>query len=63
MLKGLLGNKGSRANKMNNSIIHAKVIALWSLVHGLSSVVTVKGVVDTNHLEDEVELILNSINV
>jgi transcriptional regulator len=48
---------------MNNSIIHAKVIALWSLVHGLSSVVTVKGVVDTNHLEDEVELILSSINV
>ena len=63
VLKGLLGNKGSRANKMNNSIIHAKVIALWSLVHGLSSVVTVKGVVDTNHLEDEVELILSSINV
>ena len=44
-------------------IIHAKVIALWSLVHGLSSVVTVKGVVDTDHLEDEVELILSSINV
>ena len=43
--------------------IHAKVIALWSLVHGLSSVITIKGVLDTNHLEEEVERILGSVSV
>lgn len=43
--------------------IHAKVIALWSLVHGLSAVVSIKGVVDTNHLDEEIERILVSINV
>ena len=45
------------------SFIHAKVIALWSLVHGLSAVVSIKGVVDTNHLDEEIERILVSINV
>ena len=44
-------------------LIHAKVIALWSLVHGLSSIVTMKGAVDMNHLEAEVEQILDSITV
>ena len=41
--------------------VRAKVIALWSLVHGLSSVVTIKGAVDTNHLEEEVGRILGAI--
>ena len=43
--------------------IYAKVIALWSLVHGLSTAVTIKGVVNTDHLDEEVERILVSINV
>ena len=57
VLKGLLGKKA------NEPIIHAKVIALWSLVHGLSSVVTIKGAVDTDHLDEEIERILGSISV
>lgn len=55
--------KSMPVNIADDRIIHAKVIALWSLVHGLSSVVTIKGVVDTDHLEEEVERILGSINV
>ena len=57
VLKNLLGKKADK------KAIHAKVIALWSLVHGLSSVITIKGVLDTNHLEEEVELILGSISI
>lgn len=49
--------------KMDDSSIRAKEIALWSLVHGLSSVVIMKGMVDTNHLDEEVERILGSVNV
>ena len=56
-LKGLLGDKA------DDFIIHAKVIALWSLVHGLSSIVTIEGALDTDNIEAEVELILGSINV
>ena len=57
VLKNLLGKKADKKT------IHSKVIALWSLVHGLSSVITIKGVLDTNHLEEEVELILGSISI
>ena len=57
VLKNLSGNKS------DEKIIHAKVIALWSLVHGLSSIVTIKGVIDTEHLEEEVERILGSISI
>ena len=55
--------KNMSGNKSDEKIIHAKVIALWSLVHGLSSVITIKGVLDTNHLEEEVERILGSVSV
>ena len=44
-------------------VIHTKVIALWSMVHGLASVVTIKGAVDTGHLEEEIEQILGSVTV
>lgn len=56
-LKGMLGDKA------DDFIIHAKVIALWSLVHGLSSIVTIRGVLDADNIEAEVELVLGSINV
>ena len=56
-LKGMLGDKA------DDFIIHAKVIALWSLVHGLSSIVAIRGVLDVDNIEAEVELILGSINV
>lgn len=59
--EGVLGRLYGK--RTDESIIHAKVIALWSMVHGLSKVVTIKGAVDTDHLEEEVELILGSINV
>lgn len=49
--------------KADGDLIHAKVIALWSLVHGLSTVVTIKGAINANHLDEEVERILISINV
>ena len=45
------------------SSVYTKVIALWALVHGLSSVVTIKGAVDTDHLDEEVEQILGSVTV
>ena len=50
-------------DKADDFIIHAKVIALWSLVHGLSSIVTIRGVLDADNIEAEVELVLGSINV
>ena len=56
-LKGMLGDKA------DDFIIHTKVIALWSLVHGLSSIVTIRGVLDADNIEAEVELVLGSINV
>ena len=47
-----IGEKGDKA-----------VIALWALVHGLASIVTIKGAVDTDHLSEEVGQILCSVNV
>lgn len=55
--------KEKSGNQDNASTIHTKIIALWSLVHGLSSVINMKGAVDKNHLETEVERILSVINV
>ena len=55
--------KEESENRDGTSILHSKVIALWSLVHGLSSIVNMKGAVDTDHLEAEVEQILDSITV
>ena len=56
-LKGMLGDKA------DDFIIQAKVIALWSLVHGLSSIVAIRGVLDADNIEAEVELVLGSVNV
>lgn len=50
-------------SKTDERIIHSKVIALWSLVHGLSSVVNIKGALDTDHLVEEIELVLGSVKV
>ena len=50
-------------NQDNASMRHTKIIVLWSLVHGLSSIVNMKGAVDTDHLEAEVEQILDSITI
>jgi len=55
--------KEESENRDSTSILHSKVIALWSLGHGLSSIVNMKGAVDTDHLEAEVEQILDSITV
>ena len=55
--------KNLSGNKLDEKTIYAKVIALWSLVHGLSSIVTIKGVIDMEHLEEEVERILGSISI
>ena len=55
--------KEESENRDGTSILHSKVIALWSLVHGLSSIVNMKGAVDTDHLEAEVEQVLSSIHV
>jgi transcriptional regulator len=55
--------KEESENRDGTSVLHSKVIALWSLVHGLSSIVNMKGAVDTDHLEAEVEQILDSITV
>ena len=55
--------KEESENRDGTSILHSKVIALCSLVHGLSSIVNMKGAVDTDHLEAEVEQILSSIHV
>ena len=42
--------------------IRSRILALWSMVHGLAQLVTVKGVVDKEHLGDEVEKILSSVS-
>ena len=52
-----------KSENWDSTSLHAKIIALWSLVHGLSSIVTMKGAVDMDHLEAEVEQILDSITV
>ncbi|MBP5309919.1 MAG: TetR/AcrR family transcriptional regulator [Lachnospiraceae bacterium] len=43
--------------------IHSKILALWSMVHGLAQLVTVKGVIDKDNLGDEVEKILSSVSL
>lgn len=55
--------KRKYGQETEDGFIHAKVIALWSLVHGLSTIVTIKGVVNKNRLDEEVERILVSINI
>ena len=55
--------KNTLGKKVEKRVIQAKVIALWSLVHGLSSVVNINGVIDKKHLEKEVEQILSSISI
>ena len=47
--------------KLSDSDRHAKVIALWSVVHGLAAVVRIKGAVDTDNLNGEVGRILGSV--
>ena len=49
--------------KIDEDSVHAKVLALWSMVHGLAKLVTLKGVVDTDNLEEEIEKVLSSIMV
>ena len=42
--------------------IHLKILALWSMVHGLAQLVTVKGVIDKDSLDNEIEKILSSVS-
>ena len=42
--------------------IHLKILALWSMVHGLAQLVTVKGVIDKDSLGNEIEKILSSVS-
>lgn len=42
---------------------HYVILALWSMVHGLAQMVTIKGVVDTEHLEDEIGSIMRSVKI
>lgn len=42
---------------------HYVILALWSMVHGLAQMVTIRGVVDTDHLEDEVGSIMRSVRI
>ena len=39
------------------------ILALWSMVHGLAQMVTIKGVVDTEHLENEIGNIMRSVRI
>jgi AcrR family transcriptional regulator len=55
--------KETSQGKATEDTVRAKVIALWALVHGLASVVTIKGAVDTEHLEEEIERILGAVTV
>ncbi len=48
---------------VNDEIMRVKVIALWAMVHGLASIITIKGAVDTDHLDEEIERILGSITI
>ena len=43
--------------------MRAKVIALWAMVHGLASIITIKGAVDTDHLDEEIERILGAVTI
>lgn len=38
-------------------------IALWSMVHGLAGLVTVKGLIDKDHIEEEIRNILSSMEI
>ena len=39
------------------------ILALWSMVHGLAQMVTINGVVDTEHLENEIGSIMRSVRI
>lgn len=40
-----------------------KMLALWSMVHGLAGLTTMKGVLDGDDLEKEIEGILNAVEI
>ena len=41
----------------------AKTLALWSMVHGLAQIATIPGALDPEHLEEEIERILNAVTI
>ena len=53
----------SYKNKIDEKTLNAKVIALWSMVHGLSQIVNIEGKIDNDNLEEEIDRILYSVMV
>ena len=47
----------------NSDSGHYMTLALWSMVHGLAQMVTINGVIDTEHLETEIAGILGSVRI
>ena len=39
------------------------VIALWSMVHGLAGLITVEGLIDPEHIPEEIEKILTTVDI
>ena len=40
-----------------------RILALWSMVHGLAQMVTINGVIDTDDLENEISKIMASVTL
>ena len=55
--------KNTVKREMPEEILHAKMYALWSMVHGLAQLVTIPGVINLNDIDGEVERILSSVTV
>lgn len=58
--KTLLANKKS---KLNTDTIRYKTLAMWALVQGLVQIAMMKGVLDEEHLPEEMEAIIRSMEV
>ena len=39
------------------------VIALWSMVHGLAGLITVEGLIDPDHIPEEIEKIITTVDI
>ncbi|MBR6960355.1 MAG: TetR/AcrR family transcriptional regulator [Clostridiales bacterium] len=43
--------------------MHYKIIALWSMIHGLAGLVTIKGIIDPDHIPEEVEKVMSAVDL
>lgn len=55
--------KKTFGNGLGGDQLRYSIIALWSMVHGLAGLITVNGVIDPDHIHEEIENIITSMEI